>query len=213
MPRRAEQDAARRPPAGDWYRGGGAAYYQEIFVDPHRPDTIWSVNTNLDWSKDGGKTWQQTGFENKTGMHVDHHVVRFDPADPNHILIGNDGGVYETYDLGAVVPLLREPAGHAVLPRVGRQREAVLPRLRRRAGQLVALRSRRQREPLGRAHQRLVHRRRRRRLPDAQRSRRSEHRLRDVAGRQRHAPRSADRRLAQRSGRAASRCRSRTKAA
>src|SRR4051812_3475606 len=86
--------------AGDWYRGGGAAYYQEIFVDPHRPDTIWSVNTNLEWSKDGGKTWQQTGFENKTGMHVDHHVVRFDPQDPNHILIGNDGGIYESYDLG-----------------------------------------------------------------------------------------------------------------
>jgi len=85
---------------GEWYRGGGPAYYQEIFVDPHRPDMIWSVNTNLDWSKDGGKTWAPTGFENKTGMHVDHHVVRFDPADPNHVLIGNDGGVYETYDLG-----------------------------------------------------------------------------------------------------------------
>jgi photosystem II stability/assembly factor-like uncharacterized protein len=85
---------------GDWYRGGGAAYYQEIFVDPHRPDWIWSVNTYLDWSKDGGKTWSQTGFENKTGMHVDHHVVRFDPNDPNHIVIGNDGGVYESYDLG-----------------------------------------------------------------------------------------------------------------
>ena len=100
--------ASPQPPLGtqgsgggaDWYRGGGAAYYQEIFVDPHRAYTIWSVNTNLDWSQDGGKTWQQTGFENKTGMHVDHHVVRFDPADPNHILIGNDGGVYESYDLG-----------------------------------------------------------------------------------------------------------------
>ena len=96
-------DADQDQPAqssGEWYRGGGPAYYQEIFVDPHRPDTIWSVNTNLDWSKDGGKTWSQTGFESKTGMHVDHHVVRFDPADPNHILIGNDGGVYESYDLG-----------------------------------------------------------------------------------------------------------------
>lgn len=85
---------------GDWYRGGGAAYYQEIFVDPYRPDTIYSVNTNLDRSTDGGKTWRQTGWE-ETGMHVDHHVVEFDPTDKNHILVGNDGGLYETYDEGA----------------------------------------------------------------------------------------------------------------
>jgi photosystem II stability/assembly factor-like uncharacterized protein len=96
-----DQDTPQVPAAaGEWYRGGGAAYYQEIFVDPHRADTIWSVNTNLDWSRDGGRTWQRTDFENKTGMHVDHHVVRFDAADPNHILIGNDGGLYESYDLG-----------------------------------------------------------------------------------------------------------------
>ena len=121
---------------------------------------------------------------------------RFDPSDANHILIGNDGGVYETYDRGRDVPVLRQPAGDAVLPRVDRQREAVLPRLRRRAGQLVALRPVASAEPLGHAHQRLVHRRRRRRLPDAQRSRGSEHRLRDVAGRQRHAARSAHRAVA-----------------
>jgi photosystem II stability/assembly factor-like uncharacterized protein len=85
---------------GDWYRGGGAAYYQEIFVDPYRPDTIYSVNTNLDRSSDGGKTWRQTNWE-QTGMHVDHHVVEFDPTDKGHMLIGNDGGLYETYDEGA----------------------------------------------------------------------------------------------------------------
>ena len=99
------------------YRGGGPAYYSEIFVDPREPDTIWSVNTNFDWSKDGGKTWTPIGIENSTqylstlgqgggrgagsfSVHVDHHAVEFDATDANHILIGNDGGVYETYDNG-----------------------------------------------------------------------------------------------------------------
>ena len=58
------------------------------------------MNTNLDRSTDGGKTWRQTNWED-TGMHVDHHVVEFDPIDKNHMLIGNDGGLYETYDEGA----------------------------------------------------------------------------------------------------------------
>ena len=83
------------------YRGGGPAYYSEIYVDPNQPDTIWSVNTNWDWSRDGGKTWSQIGIERSSGagaVHVDHHVVVFDPKDPNHVLLGNDGGIYETYN-------------------------------------------------------------------------------------------------------------------
>ncbi len=91
------------------YRGGGPAYYSEIFVDPRHEDTIWSVNTSFEWSRDGGRTWSQIGIEDSTtdlgptgafNVHVDHHEVVFDPKDADHILIGNDGGVYETYDGG-----------------------------------------------------------------------------------------------------------------
>jgi photosystem II stability/assembly factor-like uncharacterized protein len=87
------------------YRGGGPAYYCEIFVDPWQPDTIWSVNTNLDWSRDGGKTWQQVGVEQGSGafaVHVDHHHVLFDPNNRNHLVISNDGGIYETYNLDKI---------------------------------------------------------------------------------------------------------------
>jgi hypothetical protein len=87
------------PARDDWYRGGGAQYYHKLFVDPWRPDTIYSVNVNFERSTDGGKNWLRTNWEN-TGVHVDHHVIVFDPADKRHMLIGNDGGVYESYDEG-----------------------------------------------------------------------------------------------------------------
>jgi photosystem II stability/assembly factor-like uncharacterized protein len=86
-------------PQDDCYRGGGAQYYHEIYVDPYRPDWIWSINVNMELSKDGGKTWGQHGLED-TGVHVDHHALAFDPADPKHMILGNDGGLYETYDEG-----------------------------------------------------------------------------------------------------------------
>ncbi len=84
-------------------RGGGPAYYSEIFVDPRHADTVWMINTNMQWTKDAGKTFTNVGIERGSGafaVHVDHHEVVFDPTDRNHILIGNDGGVYETYDDG-----------------------------------------------------------------------------------------------------------------
>ena len=84
----------------DWYRGGDPQYYYEIFVDPWRPDTIWSVDTSLELSVDGGHTWKRAGFE-EHGMHVDHHAIAWDPGDRAHMLVGNDGGLYETYDEGA----------------------------------------------------------------------------------------------------------------
>ena len=80
------------------YRGGDPGYYYEIIVDPIRPDTIWSVNTQLERSTDGGKTF--AAVPNMNGVHVDYHAVWIDTKDRNHLIVGNDGGAYESYDEG-----------------------------------------------------------------------------------------------------------------
>ena len=89
------QAGGRGGPTDDCYRGGDPGYYNEIFVDGHDPETIWSPWTNFSRSTDGGKTWATVPMP---GVHVDHHEIVFDPGDRNHIIIGNDGGLYETYD-------------------------------------------------------------------------------------------------------------------
>ena len=81
-------------PSDDCYRGGDPGYYNEIFVDGHDPETIWSPQTLFWRSTDGGRMWSSVPMN----VHVDHHEIVFDPTDKNHLLIGNDGGLYETYD-------------------------------------------------------------------------------------------------------------------
>ena len=93
------QGRGNQGPQDDCYRGGGAQYYFELYTDPYRPDTIWSINVDLEVSRDGGKTWTAAGIED-TGVHVDHHALEFNPVDPKHMVLGNDGGLYESYDEG-----------------------------------------------------------------------------------------------------------------
>ena len=52
-------------------------------------------------------------------MHLDHHEIWIDPVDPNHHLLGNDGGVFSSWDRGAVVASPQHDSCRAVLQRVG----------------------------------------------------------------------------------------------
>ncbi|KAB2968159.1 MAG: glycosyl hydrolase [Thermoanaerobaculia bacterium] len=73
-------------------------YYVEIIADPHQLDRVYSMDTFLQVTDDGGKTFRRLG---QKSMHVDHHAMWIDPRDPDHYLTGCDGGLYETFDRGA----------------------------------------------------------------------------------------------------------------
>jgi len=79
------------------YSGTGPHYYQEIFASPFDADTVYQVAPNLYKSVDGGKTMQPL---KNSYVHTDYHAVAFNPDDPDYLLVGNDGGVYESFDAG-----------------------------------------------------------------------------------------------------------------
>ncbi|HVF59665.1 MAG TPA: glycosyl hydrolase, partial [Thermoanaerobaculia bacterium] len=77
---------------------GSPQYYQEIFVDPKDADRIYSMDAWAHVSEDGGKTFRRLGERFK---HVDNHALWIDPDDSKHLLMGSDGGIYESWDRAA----------------------------------------------------------------------------------------------------------------
>lgn len=73
-------------------------YFGEIRVDPNDPETIYTWGVPFLKSTDGGKTWEQKA--RNQSVHVDHHAMWINPNDSEHILLGNDGGLYESHDGG-----------------------------------------------------------------------------------------------------------------
>ncbi|MBI3133367.1 MAG: glycosyl hydrolase [Bacteroidetes bacterium] len=73
-------------------------YYQEIICDPYDVNKVFSMDTWLHHTEDGGRTFKGTGENDK---HVDNHCIWIDPADTRHWLVGCDGGLYETWDHAA----------------------------------------------------------------------------------------------------------------
>ncbi|HZI40531.1 MAG TPA: hypothetical protein VFD67_02485, partial [Gemmatimonadaceae bacterium] len=74
------------------------SYFSQIRVDPTNPERLWWLATSLYRSVDGGKTFKSDSTAIR--VHPDHHAMWIDPADPRHVMLGNDGGVYFTYDDG-----------------------------------------------------------------------------------------------------------------
>lgn len=73
-------------------------YYQEIYCDPVDVDKVFSMDTWLHHTENGGKSFMKTGEPNK---HVDNHCIWVNPGNTDHWIVGCDGGIYETYDHAA----------------------------------------------------------------------------------------------------------------
>jgi photosystem II stability/assembly factor-like uncharacterized protein len=76
--------------------GTGPHYYQELYACPHQFDRIYLVDMRIQISDDGGRNFRRMKEQYK---HGDNHAMAFRQSDPNYLLIGTDGGVYESFDL------------------------------------------------------------------------------------------------------------------
>ncbi|HVF36052.1 MAG TPA: sialidase, partial [Candidatus Saccharimonadia bacterium] len=71
-------------------------YFAHLVVDPTNPDRLFKFNYHLITSTDGGKSFSTvTG-----GTHGDHHDLWINPKDPNHVITGDDGGLWISYNGG-----------------------------------------------------------------------------------------------------------------
>ncbi|MCB0806673.1 MAG: hypothetical protein KDC05_12810, partial [Bacteroidales bacterium] len=73
----------------------GPHYYQELYASPHQFDKIFLVDVRMQVSEDGGKHFKRM---NEKFKHSDNHSIAFKKDDPNYMLVGTDGGLYETFD-------------------------------------------------------------------------------------------------------------------
>ncbi|HEY8853377.1 MAG TPA: hypothetical protein VIM36_14420 [Gemmatimonadaceae bacterium] len=71
-------------------------YFANLIVDPKNENRIYKPDGPLVVSSDGGQSFSGIGG----GAHGDFHDVWVDPASTDHLITGDDGGVWYSYDAG-----------------------------------------------------------------------------------------------------------------
>ncbi len=73
----------------------GPHYYQELYASPHVEGRLYLMDVRVQVSDDHGRTFTRMSEGNK---HSDNHAIAFRMDDPDYILMGTDGGLFETFD-------------------------------------------------------------------------------------------------------------------
>lgn len=70
-------------------------YFSKVLVDPTDPETVYYGGVGLHMSLDGGKNVERDAA---LATHDDIHTIWVNPRNPQHVIIGNDGGMAASYD-------------------------------------------------------------------------------------------------------------------
>lgn len=71
-------------------------YFSQLAIDPDNPDRVYYGGVGLQMTIDGGRTVETDAA---LATHDDVHAIWINPANPDHILIGHDGGLSVSYDM------------------------------------------------------------------------------------------------------------------
>ena len=71
-------------------------YFSNLRIDPVNPDRVYMGGVGLHMTVDGGKSWETDAA---LVIHDDIHAIWVNPRNPDHVLIGGDGGIGVSYDL------------------------------------------------------------------------------------------------------------------
>lgn len=72
-------------------------YFSQIRVDPANDQYVFVLGFALHVSEDGGKSFREDFFDK---VHPDCHELVIDPRNPHRMIIGNDGGAYQSFTGG-----------------------------------------------------------------------------------------------------------------
>jgi len=71
-------------------------YFANLIVDPKDENKLYKPDLTLIMSKDGGKSFSSIGG----GAHGDFHDLWVDPDNTDHLITGDDGGMWYSFDGG-----------------------------------------------------------------------------------------------------------------
>jgi photosystem II stability/assembly factor-like uncharacterized protein len=71
-------------------------YFANLIVDPKNENKVYKPDGPLIASNDGGKSFSNISG----GAHGDFHDVWIDPSNTDHLITGDDGGIWYSYDGG-----------------------------------------------------------------------------------------------------------------